>query len=226
VFSSLFQLKDSQYPKALTENAFVHPDKGSAAWYESIYSQMGFRDESDSFIQRIGERVHNAKNRYLSVSAQTNVPWYLVGAIHSLESDTDFKAVLHNGERIIGTGRKTKLVPRGRGPFSSWESAAVDALEFDDLVKSKDYVWHLGDMLKMAERYNGLGYMKHHPDQNSPYVWACSNQCKLYGKYTNDGSYSMKARTDGQVGVAVIFAYLELKQYIDKIPRLVSQALT
>lgn len=52
--------------------------------------------------------------RYERVSQATGVPWELIGAIHYRESDFDFGAALHNGDKIIGTGRKTYRVPAGR----------------------------------------------------------------------------------------------------------------
>lgn len=215
MLSRLFELKPTSYPKALViESTPVTAVKGTPDWYEQTYANIHYLTDHMDQIKRAGERVYANLKRYIAVEAKTNTPWYLIGAIHSMESDCDFRAVLHNGERIIGTGRKTRLVPRGRGPFDSWESAAMDALALDGLVKPVGYKWSLGLCLEYAERYNGLGYLRHHPDQNSPYLWACSDKCYLHGKYTDDGSYSTQARTDGQVGVATLFKYFEDQKYL------------
>lgn len=73
-------------------------------------------------------RIEANRSRYEVVSKATGVPWDVIGVIHYRESSGSFAGVLHNGQKIIGTGKKTTLVPKGRGPFSTWEDAAVDAL--------------------------------------------------------------------------------------------------
>lgn len=138
--------------------------------------------------------------RYEAVQAKTGVPWDVVGVIHYRESTNDFRGVLHNGQKIIGTGKKTTLVPKGRGPFSSWEDAAVDALMncHPHLGKNKD--WSIGNTLDLLERYNGLGYRN--KGLPSPYLWAGTDQYKS-GKYVADGKYDPN-HTDMQLGVAAI----------------------
>ena len=46
------------------------------------------------------------------------------------ESGADFSTYLGNGEPLT---RRTRIVPKGRGPFKTWEDGAVDALRFDSL---------------------------------------------------------------------------------------------
>ena len=99
--------------------------------YEKLWLRMS--------VTRIGaanaeaQQVIKNKNKYAGIQQDTGVPWFIVGALHIREagSPPDFKAVLHNGERIINTNRKTRLVPAGRGPFSDpdgFKKAAHDAL--------------------------------------------------------------------------------------------------
>jgi hypothetical protein len=112
------------------------------------------------------------------------------------ESNAHFGGVLHNGEKIIGTGRKTRLVPRGKGPFDSWEQAAIHALRMKNLHKIKD--WSDGRVCFELERYNGWGYQGRGKSKRSPYLWAGTNHQKA-GKYVADGKYSSKA-WDRQLG--------------------------
>jgi len=91
--------------------------------------------------------------KYQAVQDATGVPWFWVAAIHMRESSCDFRGVLHNGEKIIGTGRKTTLVPRGRGPFSSWSEAAIDAIKMHGLHRIDE--WPIERLLYEAERFNG-----------------------------------------------------------------------
>jgi lysozyme family protein len=109
-------------------------------------------------INAQAEKIIANRSRYELVSKATGVPWDVIGVIHYRESSNDFRGVLHNGQKIIGTGKKTTLVPKGRGPFSTWEEAAIDALAncHPHLAKNKD--WSIGNTLDKLESYNGLGY--------------------------------------------------------------------
>jgi len=138
------------------------------------------------------------RSRYEAVSAKTGVPWDVIGVIHYRESACDFAGVLHNGQKIIGTGKKTTIVPKGRGPFKSWEEAAIDALMNCSpfLAKRKD--WSLGATLDALEAYNGLGYRN--KGLPSPYLWAGTDQY-VKGKYVSDGKFDPN-HVDPQLGVA------------------------
>lgn len=173
--------------------------------YENMYNSMKFT--KSSAINNAATKSIQNKARYLAVQAKTGVPWYWIGAIHMRESNNDFRGVLHNGERILGTGRKTRLVPVGRGPFSTWEEAAIDAIKLHGLQKISN--WSIPRMLYEAERYNGWGYTW--KKVNSPYVWGGTNH-QQPGKYVADGVWSSTAM-DSQLGVApVIYRIRELEK--------------
>lgn len=151
-------------------------------------------------VKSVCSIIVNNKERYLSIERSTGVPWYLVGAIHYREADLDFKCCLHNGDPLPGP---TRHVPRGRGPFTSWEAATVDALRYDGL----DRVKYDGPVqcLILAEKYNGLGMRN--KGEYTPYVWAGTNWSNEIGKYVADGHYDPNAR-ELQLGVAAIIKYL------------------
>jgi len=148
------------------------------------------------------EGIIQDKARYQNVEKATGVPWFFIGPVHHRESNRSFAGVLHNGERIIGTGRKTSLVPAGRGPFDSWDGAAIDAMEFMRLDKVPQ--WDLARTLYEFERYNGFGYIKH--KVNSPYVWAGTNM-QQPGKYVSDGNFDA-GHIDTQLGCAAMLSKL------------------
>lgn len=181
---------------------------GTIPWYKELWKQCTFDKGFESQIKRATDRVLAGKTRYESVSKITKVPWYVIGALHNMEASCDFTGVLHNGERIIGKGVKTKLVPKGRGPFASWEESAVDSLKYDGIYLITD--WSIGNILKAAEAYNGTGYLKYHPEEKSPYLWACTSINDGKGKYVADGKWDHNAPTNGQVGFAAILKQLEL----------------
>lgn len=108
-------------------------------------------------FDRVAGQLVGARARYKAVEARTGVPWFIVAVIHHRESSGSFAGVLHNGEKIIGTGKVTKLVPKGRGPFPSWEEAAVDALINCHPYAARNKDWSVGGALALLEQYNGLG---------------------------------------------------------------------
>jgi lysozyme family protein len=156
------------------------------------------------------KKIIASEGRYRVVQANTGVPWFFIGALHMRESGCDFNGVLHNGEHIIGTGKKTKLVPAGRGPFRSWEEAAEDALAIKGYNKITE--WPVDRMAYCGEAFNGWGYANKHI--NSPYLWAGSTNEQL-GKYVADhvwnGSFD-----DPQIGVMTVLRRLaQLRPDID-----------
>lgn len=157
-------------------------------WRDMVLQQV-------SVIDKEAAKLLRSKSRYEKVGNQLGIPWWFIAILHNRESGGNFAGVLHNGEHIIGTPRKTSLVPAGRGPFTSWEQAAVDALQLKGLHKIRD--WTVERVCFEAERFNGFGYYWH--GVPSAYLWAFSN-IYLGGKYIRDGVWSAEAR-DAQLGV-------------------------
>ena len=155
--------------------------------------------------------AHVAKQRSYYGQNFEVMPWWFVAGLHYRESTMNFDGVLHNGQKIIGTGRKTTWVPKGRGPFYSWEEAAIDALfETKNFHKHKD--WNIYHCIEKAERYNGLGYRYRIGDRGekeySPYLFAGTNFHDETSKYTSDGKYSAIA-TEKQLGVCTLWLGLK-----------------
>lgn len=167
-----------------------------------------------TLINKQAEKIAANRKRYEAVSKATGVPWDVIGVIHYRESSGDFAGVLHNGQKIIGTGKKTTLVPKGRGPFSSWEEAAYDALMNNAPYAGKNTDWSIGPTLDLLERYNGLGYRN--KGLPSPYLWAGTDQY-VKGKYVADGKYDPN-HVDQQLGVAPILMKLRENEKVAPKP--------
>lgn len=179
----------------------------SPEWFADKYKTMTFDPGFEKQIEQGARLVLAGKDRY-EAFVKTNfpkIPWHFIGSIHNLEASCNWLGVLHNGERIVGTGRKTKIVPVGRGPFSTWEEAAIDAVKLKGFNKNTD--WSIGSILKRFEEMNGLGYRSR--NENSPYVWAQSSVNDGTGKYTSDGHYDPKANANAQTGAATVLKWLE-----------------
>lgn len=182
--------------------------KGTLEWYRLAYKEMVFDRGMEASILQAAKRLLKGKPGYVITQNETGVPWWLVGAFHHMESNCDPLAYLGNGQRIIGTGRKSTIVPIGRGPFKTFQAGAIDALKLKGLHKVKS--WEIGNTLKIGEQYNGTGVLKYHPRENTAYLWARTSINDGTGKYVKDGKWSESANADGQVGLAAVLKQLEI----------------
>ena len=146
-------------------------------------------------LDGVAHRLIGAKSRYVTVANITNVPWPIIAVIHQRESSQSWAASLAQGDPW---SQVSVHVPRGRGPFQSWEAAAEDALMNCAPYASRWEDWSIGGSLTLLEEYNGLGYAAR--GVPSPYVWASTNQY-VRGKYIADGHYDPNA-IDHQLGCA------------------------
>lgn len=137
----------------------------------------------------------NAKSRYVTVSAKTGVPWFFIAVVHEREASQNFMRSLAQGDPW---DRVSVHVPAGRGPFSSWEDAAVDALVNCAPYAASNTDWSIGGLLTMLEKYNGLGYAAR--GVPSPYIWSGTDQYTS-GKYVRDHVYDPNV-VDAQLGCA------------------------
>ena len=151
----------------------------------------------------IARRIVAHRLRYDVVQAATGVPWYVVGIIHSLESDLDFTTHLFNGDPLTA---RTVNEPAGRPhdgePPFDWEFAAIRALQYDHLDLWT--AWDVPGICFCLEKYNGFGYRGH--GINSPYLWAGSDMyCR--GKFNEDGHFDPDEKS-AEIGGAVLLKYL------------------
>ena len=147
--------------------------------YANLWDTCTIKASDAKNADKFAKLIIKGETKYRQVEAVTGVYWAFIGALHMRESSCSFAGVLHNGEKIIGTKRKTRLVPAGRGPFATWQEAAIDALSL------KSHLWIGRDwcpalMGYVSECFNGLGYVG--KGVNSAYCWAGSNH-EQTGKY-------------------------------------------
>lgn len=163
-------------------------------------------------VSRVVDRIMSHSARYKAVDQFTGVPWYLVAALHNLESSGSFRHHLHEGSPLRG---RTRWVPKGRpkngSPPFTWEESAKDALVYDNMGSVKWYRLH--DTLYAAERYNGTGYLRYHQSTPTPYLWA-KTSIEKSGRYVSDGKWSSTARSQ-QVGCAAIWKEMERRGIIN-----------
>ena len=150
----------------------------------------------------VARRLFASKTRYQGVAVQTGVPWFVIAVIHERESSQNFFRSLAQGDPW---NRVSTHVPKGRGPFPSWEAAAVDALVICPPHAAKWKDWSPGGTMTLLEQYNGLGYAKR--GLPSPYVWSGTDQY-ANGKYVADGVFDPNA-VDKQLGCAGLIMALQ-----------------
>lgn len=136
------------------------------------------------------------------------IPWWFIAVAHYREAGFDLQNNSPRWETYLGNGqplnKKTTMVPAGRGPFSTWEEGAVDALVNAHPYAAKNKDWSIGGALTKLEEYNGLGYFN--KGKPSPYIWAGTDQY-VKGKYVADGKYNPNA-IDKQLGCAGILKFM------------------
>jgi hypothetical protein len=102
-------------------------------------------------------------------------------------------------------------VPAGRGPFASFEDAAIDALVNCAPHAARNKDWSIGGMLTLLEQYNGLSYAN--ANRPSPYIWSGTDQYKT-GKVVRDHG-PIEEIVDKQLGCAgLIIAMMGLDNTI------------
>ena len=156
----------------------------------------------------VAKRLIAAKSRYQAVAARTGVPWFVIAVIHERECSQSWAGSLAQGDPW---NKVSVHVPAGRGPFPSWEEAAMDALVNCSPRAARWTDWSVGGALTLLEQYNGLGYANR--GVPSPYVWAGTDQYRS-GKYVRDGIYDPTA-IDRQLGCAgLLMAMMQLDSTI------------
>lgn len=156
----------------------------------------------------VAMRLYKARQRYQAVERQTGVPWPAIAVIHERESSQNWMGSLAQGDPW---NRVSIHVPAGRGPFASWEAAAIDALVKCPPFLARHKDWSVAAALTALETYNGIGYAAR--GVPSPYLWSGTNQYRA-GKYIRDGIYD-PGKIDPQLGcAALIIALMELDSEI------------
>lgn len=181
--------------------------------YERMFAAMKIRPEKQAKLDAVVKVILRGRSRYEAVEKETGVPWWFIGIIHMREASCNFKTYLGNGEPLT---RTTRLVPKGRGPFASWEAGAIDALKLEGLNAITD--WSLPTALFNFEKYNGFGYIS--KAVNSPYVWAWTTNYTR-GKFIADGKFSAST-IDPQPGCA---AMLQILIATGLIPALINKVI-
>ena len=174
--------------------------------YTELFDTMVIKPAVQPLLKKKTDTLIANKARYEAVAHHFPNPgfkWFIVAVIHEMECTQDFSKYLGNGQSL---NKVTTIVPKGRGPFATFEEGALDALNLQGV--NKVTFWSIENILKFLEAFNGFGYEMYH-NMPSPYLWSGS-QHYVKGKYTNDNKWSAETVSQ-QLGVALM-----LKTIMDK----------
>ena len=167
--------------------------------YQHLFDTCEVRPERKTEVDQITNRLIQHKDRYQTLEALTDVPWYIIAVIHNMEASGKFNGHLHNGDPLT---HRTVQVPPGRPPSGNppftFEESGVDAMRFDKMDQVEE--WTLPGALFRLEGFNGFGYRP--LGINSPYLWSFSNHYSK-GKFNKDGHFDSQLISK-QCGVALL----------------------
>ena len=180
--------------------------------YRDLFASALIRDAARPELSRVARFVtsNRAKQRYKEVEEDTNVPWFVIAAIHYREANLNFMGHLHNGDPLL---LRTIHVPERRPPApwpapdlpvaELWRVSARDALR--RFVTPGE--WTMPKISFLLEGYNGFGCRDN--GIHSPYLW---NYTQHYtgGGFPRDHFFSATYVSKQAGLIAVLLAMREL----------------
>jgi lysozyme family protein len=148
------------------------------------WTRMVIDFDALSELDKVAARLIAAKPRYQAVAASTGVPWPVIAVIHQRECSQSWERSIAQGDPW---NEVSTHVPKGRGPFTSWEEAAEDALTACEQMNEWPHWDSMAGVLTRLEKYNGLGYAER--GFPSAYVWSRTDQY-VSGKFSSDGVFA------------------------------------
>lgn len=173
--------------------------------YANLWAKAKATNNAESM--KVAKKIIDNEGILMQVQNATDVPWWLIGAWLYRESDLDFNTYLGNGQSIHHV---TTIVPKGRGPFATFQEGAIDAIRYEDNQRGGGFykigraAWTIEYCLWASETWNGWGYTSH--NVNSPYIWDWTD---LYttGLFVADGQFS-PTQKENRAGVAALMMAL------------------
>lgn len=185
----------------------IHPFEQLRSEYAQLLATMVItrRTEVDYVVDaRPGNNLLACidAGRYAAACAASGgIPEEWAAASFEREASSNFALSPAQGDRW---DRASVHVPAHRGPFASWEAAAIDAYAIDHLNEVGAANWTWERACYEGELFNGFGYRAH--GVHSPYLWSGTNHYAR-GKYVADGEWNAEER-DEQLGIVPMMAVI------------------
>jgi len=178
-----------------------------AAEYRSLWNAAEVVPAKLNDVTAAAQKALTLRSQYDVVSQATKVPWFIIAAIHCLESSFKLNLHLHNGDPLTAvTVNEPKGHPKTGSPVFTWTESAIDALLLKGLQNVGKDAWSIERALYELERYNGYGYRNLSPPRRSAYLWSFTTQATK-GKFVADHVFDATRDSD-QVGAAALLKHL------------------
>ena len=152
------------------------------------------------YVNQLRKGKERYKQATVLIKEQTGmyVPWQIIGVLHGLEASFNFNKQILNGQPW---NRKTTWVPKGLGPWESWEHSCVQGFLHETAHNPLPETWNVEGTALFLERWNGMGYWR--IKRPSPYLWSYTS-AQVSGKYVSDGKYDSRAISLQVGGMAML----------------------
>lgn len=162
--------------------------------YTKDLAEMKLIPASVKEAEAVAKKLLANKARFMAVQTGCGVPALWLMPTFEREGPS-FLDYFGNGDPL---DKRTTDVPRGRGPFETWEAGCMDSLHLDHVTQCSDWTWPMAAY--EWEKWNGFGPRGH--GRPTGYVWSGTN---IYrgGKYVADGVWS-RGTWDHQLGTVII----------------------
>lgn len=197
-----------QQGKGKVNNNVYEISESLRAEYLKNWLESTINSSHRKSVERIVDKILEKKKIYEEACELSGYDFFFMVTAHYRECGNDLNRQLLNGQRWT---QRTTLVPKGLGPFQSFQDSCKKAFDLKPKMKNPR---NISELLHALERHNGWGYRRR--GIWSPYIWSYTT---LYttGYYTSDGNFSMKA-VNRQSGCAAILKVLfdRLNYVVDK----------
>jgi lysozyme family protein len=184
--------------------------------YDTLWKGCSVDERNLPYVTWATNQCISNKNRYEEIANKAMCPWYLVGALHCIESNFNFTTHLYNGDPLTD---RTVSYPEGRPqegfPPFTWEHSAFSALR--EFGSGNIIVWDIAHVLYFCEKFDRYDYRDGYgrettPPYRSPYLWAMTNNYHK-GRFTESGDFDPNG-VESTVGVAAILKMIESRGMI------------
>jgi lysozyme family protein len=189
-------------------------NNGSPANPDWYYIATNIKLDNDtsklSTIAWYYRRFKEVEGEIRAASKAVNVPWWFIAGIDMREMSFVHTGHFANGDKILGTGRKTYRVPKNLGPADTWMQSVIQVFDYKAKT-AKDFTallspdMNLGDACAAWEHYNGHG-SRSRGEYNS-YVVGFTNFHDETGRWVRDHVFDRNAEVK-RPGAAAFALYL------------------